>query len=89
MLSLSKTFSLRSPYFKNNIIRMTNKIDYSTKTEHQKKYNDFLNNNKLKIVIGNGPAGTGKTYLACKNAVEKFKSNQIERNNWRLSSNQS
>ena len=80
MLSLSKTFSLRSPSFKNkNIIRMTNKIDYSTKTEHQKKYNDFLNNNKLKIVIGNGPAGTGKTYLACKNAVEKFKSNQIER----------
>ena len=58
---------------------MTNKIDYTTKSEHQRKYNEFLTNNNIKIIVGNGPAGTGKTYLACKNAVEKFKSNQIEK----------
>ena len=81
MLILSRSFSLKSGFFKNqkNILQMANKLDYSTKSDHQRKYNEFLNNNNLKIIVGNGPAGTGKTYLACKSAVEKFKSNQIEK----------
>ncbi len=49
------------------------------RTNQQKKYDDFLKNQSIKLVIGNGPAGTGKTLLACKNAINQFNSNQIKK----------
>ena len=54
-------------------------FDYIPKSSHQTKYDEFLKNSNLKIVIGNGPAGTGKTYLACKHAISKFKSKEISK----------
>jgi len=53
--------------------------DHEPKSTHQQKYDEFLKNTNLKIVIGNGPAGTGKTYLACKHAINKFKSNEFDK----------
>ncbi len=47
------------------------------KTLGQKKYVDAIKNNT--IVIGVGPAGTGKTYLAVALAVSAFRAKQVNR----------
>ncbi len=47
------------------------------KTVGQKKYVDAIKNNT--IVMGIGPAGTGKTYLAVAMAVKAFKAHEINR----------
>lgn len=47
------------------------------KTENQKRYVDSIRNNDM--VFGIGPAGTGKTYLACAMAVTAYKNREIER----------
>ena len=47
------------------------------KTLGQKKYIDAIKNNT--IVIGVGPAGTGKTYLAVALAVSAFRAKQVNR----------
>ena len=47
------------------------------KTDGQKGYVDAIRGNEL--VFGIGPAGTGKTYLACAMAVTAYKNKEIER----------
>jgi phosphate starvation-inducible PhoH-like protein len=47
------------------------------KTETQKKYIDAIK--KFDIVIGIGPAGTGKTYLAMAMAINAFMKKQVSR----------
>lgn len=47
------------------------------KTLGQKKYTEAIENNT--IVLGVGPAGTGKTYLAVAEAVKAFKAKQVTR----------
>ncbi|MBQ0005180.1 MAG: PhoH family protein [Clostridiales bacterium] len=47
------------------------------KTANQKAYVDKIRNNDM--VFGVGPAGTGKTYLACAMAVTAYKNREIER----------
>ena len=47
------------------------------KTMGQKKYVDAISKNT--IVMGIGPAGTGKTYLAVAMAVKAFKNHEINR----------
>ncbi len=49
------------------------------KTNQQIKYDEFLNNPQVKLVVGNGPAGTGKTLLACKNAIKQYELNKIDK----------
>ena len=48
-----------------------------TYTSRQKKYVDILNDNNIQLVISHGPAGTGKSWIACKNALEQLKINKI------------
>lgn len=48
------------------------RIDYKAKNENQKKLINLINENK--ITIASGPAGTGKTYLACAQALKLLKS---------------
>lgn len=48
-----------------------------SKTYNQKAYIDAIRNNDL--VFGIGPAGTGKTYLACAMAVAAYKNKLVER----------
>jgi len=50
-----------------------------SKTPNQQKYHDQLLNNDMTIVLGMGPAGTGKTFVACHTAVEQLKTKQIEK----------
>ncbi|MDR1689288.1 MAG: PhoH family protein [Clostridiales bacterium] len=47
------------------------------KTLGQKKYVDLMRNNT--VIIGVGPAGTGKTYLAMAMAITAFKTGQVNR----------
>lgn len=50
------------------------KIDYKFKNESQKKLINLISDNK--ITIAAGPAGTGKTYLACAQALKLLKNDQ-------------
>lgn len=57
-------------------VTMSGKI-IKPKTLGQKKYVDSIR--KKTIVMGIGPAGTGKTYLAVAMAVKAFKAHQVEK----------
>jgi len=48
------------------------KVEYKYKNENQKNLISLINNNK--ITIAAGPAGTGKTYVACAQALKLLKS---------------
>ena len=50
------------------------RIEYKFKNENQKKLTDLIKENK--ITIAAGPAGTGKTYLACAHALRMLKTDQ-------------
>jgi phosphate starvation-inducible protein PhoH len=52
---------------------------YKPKTENQKTYVDSLNNDINKIVVVNGPAGTGKTLFACQKAITLMKMEKINK----------
>ena len=47
------------------------------KTQAQKEYIDNIRNTDM--VFGIGPAGTGKTYLACAMAITAYKNKEVER----------
>ncbi len=83
MLLINNVLSFRPNVikaFKHTKCRMQNKnIDFTPRSTHQTKYDEFLKNNNIKVIIGNGPAGTGKTYLACKHAVDKFRNNEVDK----------
>jgi len=57
-------------------VTMSGKI-VKPKTLGQKRYVDFIKNKT--IVLGVGPAGTGKTYLAVAMAVKAFKAHEVEK----------
>ncbi|WP_295153453.1 PhoH family protein [uncultured Ruminococcus sp.] len=57
-------------------VTITGKI-IKPKTLGQKRYVDFIRKNT--IVLGIGPAGTGKTYLAVAMAVKAFKAHEVEK----------
>lgn len=50
------------------------RIEYKFKNENQKKLTNLITENK--ITIAAGPAGTGKTYLACAHALRMLKTDQ-------------
>lgn len=57
-------------------VTITGKV-IKPKTLGQKRYVDYIRNNT--IVLGIGPAGTGKTYLAVAMAVKAFKAHEVEK----------
>lgn len=65
----SSTHSISSP--------VLNK--YQPKTQTQIKYVNALNNSQTKMVIAIGPAGTGKSLFACRNAIQSLKKKEIEK----------
>lgn len=52
---------------------------YKPKTVNQELYLRFLNDDNVKIVLGVGPAGCGKTLFACHRAIEELRSGNIEK----------
>jgi phosphate starvation-inducible PhoH-like protein len=63
--------------FLNNIPVSSKKRFIIPKTDTQRKYIDAIKN--FDIVIGIGPAGTGKTYLAMAMAINAFLKKQVSR----------
>jgi phosphate starvation-inducible PhoH-like protein len=53
--------------------------NYKPKTQNQENYMECLTDDKNDIVIGVGPAGTGKTLFACLNAISKLKDGSIRK----------
>ena len=54
----------------NNIQKLESlSLKYEPKTSNQKYYKNVLENRKKKMIIVNGPAGTGKTLFACVQAI--------------------
>ena len=49
------------------------------KSSGQEEYINDLDNNKIKILLGIGPAGTGKTFLACQYAIKMLNLNLIDK----------
>lgn len=52
---------------------------YKPKSINQDKYVTALDNDTNKIIIANGPAGTGKTLFACQKAIALYKSDSINK----------
>lgn len=62
-------------------INSDNKFDilYKPKTINQNKYQDALNIKEDNIIVVTGPAGTGKTLMACNCAINYLKQDKIEK----------
>ena len=58
-----------------------NKLEilYKPKTFNQFKYCEALSSKEDNIIIVIGPAGTGKTLMACNSAIHSFKQKNIEK----------
>lgn len=52
---------------------------YKPKGENQEKYFKYLNDVETKLIITLGPAGTGKTLLACQKAIQQLSSLEIDK----------
>ena len=52
---------------------------YKPKTPNQELYLRFLTDKSVKIVLGVGPAGCGKTLFACHRAIEELRSGNIHK----------
>jgi len=91
-IHMSTTFMNKisyKPYNKQPLFMRANKIkekvesmnpltpNYRPKTVNQQSYVDKMENNTL--IFGLGPAGTGKTLLACVYAVQQLKQEKIQK----------
>jgi phosphate starvation-inducible PhoH-like protein len=52
---------------------------YSPKSTNQDKYVEYLNDEKIDMIIAVGPAGTGKTLFACLKAISQLKNGEIKK----------
>jgi phosphate starvation-inducible PhoH-like protein len=68
------------PFAESNKKTTSRKIrSFSSKTENQAFYLDLMRDENVDIVIAVGPAGTGKTMLACYAAVEALRIGKIRK----------
>ena len=63
---------------KNGGMRSVSKF-YKASTTNQEKYNKCLNDESKKIIIAIGPAGCGKTLLACNHAIKEYERGVYEK----------
>ena len=61
-----------------NNVKNTRSI-YSAKTVNQKSYQKNLNDQNIDLVFCLGPAGSGKTLLACQYAINSLKKSNIDK----------
>jgi len=52
---------------------------YKPKTESQEKYVEMLEDERYKMIVANGAAGTGKTLLACQCAINEIYNRNIDK----------
>ena len=61
----------------NNIFKR--KQIYFPRGDNQQKYLDLLENSNTSIVVGTGPAGSGKTLFACNTAINALRAGHIDK----------
>lgn len=71
----SKTIEFNQPHKKAN----KRPVYINPKTVNQEIYVNALLDNSVDIVVGAGPAGTGKTYLAIQAAIKKLRAEEVDR----------
>jgi phosphate starvation-inducible protein PhoH and related proteins len=54
-------------------------IFYKPKSANQEQYVKYLNDQSIKILFAIGPAGTGKTMLACNQAIKELKTGVVDK----------
>jgi phosphate starvation-inducible protein PhoH and related proteins len=74
---LQLSMKIKKPSINN--INMGTMFSCSPKGENQQKYIEALENDVTKVVLVNGPAGTGKTFFACLKSIHKLKLNEIDK----------
>lgn len=52
---------------------------YSPRGPNQSKYVEYLNSHHSTVILGVGPAGTGKTLFACATAVKELQNGKIDK----------
>ena len=52
---------------------------YSPRGYNQKQYSKYMNDPSVSVLIGVGPAGTGKTLFACSTAVQELKKGNVKK----------
>lgn len=77
--SISKIKAINSVLYSKKKSNQIGEYKYKTKNENQDKYMEYLNNEKTKIVIAVGPAGTGKTMFACLKAINELKNGNLNK----------
>ena len=76
---VSKGGHSQSPSNAHTPTKKRNEPLYKPKTVNQELYLRFLNDDSVKIVLGVGPAGCGKTLFACHRAIEELRSGNIDK----------
>ena len=87
LISFSNSFFTRSvstyskSNFKNFVKPKLNNFEkkYTAKSEGQHNYKEYLYDPNIDLLICNGPAGSGKTSLACEYSLDMLKKNQIKK----------
>jgi len=64
---------------KSSEIILKSLLNFEPKTENQKYYYNSLNNKEKNIFICYGPAGTGKSFISCVNALSKLEQKEINK----------
>ena len=74
-----RTYLYRNAFLsmKKNTIPVPSIPKYKPKTENQKKYMELIQEKSLVVALG--PAGSGKTLLACVNAIEMLQKGEIKK----------
>ena len=65
--------SMRSSPLKKGVMVHRDAPLYKPRGEAQRAYVDHLNDPKVNVLLGVGPAGTGKTLFACSTAVQELR----------------
>lgn len=73
------SFNKNGLFMKNDFPENKLSLMYKPKTYNQIKYVNALNSKEDSITIVVGPAGTGKTLMACNSAIRYFKENKIDK----------
>ena len=82
LLLFNSVSVLRQPLYMKKEVTVTFKslsTYYKPKTVNQEEYVKYLNDYNTKILFVAGPAGTGKTMLACNSAIKELKTGKIDK----------
>jgi len=77
----SNSFCKRNLFMKKDFTNQFKSVQsfYKPKTFNQEIYTSYLNDSRVKILFAIGPAGTGKTMLACNNAIKELKNGAVSK----------